>query len=187
MFSGGLDSTAVFYKLIQDKTPLYVHHINFFNAENRMKAESVAVKKICEYMNKIGNFKYSESYHELPSYNDNFMWDSDLYNFMAGSICGSVPNITHVALGMTKSDLNSSVNERATRGTKIFECFNTKAKKVYPIVDMTKKQVFNYLPKDLRSLTWSCRTPIYQENRILECEECKTCRELNRIKKKITS
>ncbi len=181
MFSGGLDSTAVFYKLLKEKQNLFVHHMHLNNKENRAEAESIAVKKICGYMKQFGDFVYSESRHEVPTLGKNFMWDSDLYNFMAGSICNSLGNVEFVALGMTKSDLSPSVSERANRGTKIFESFGTNAKKIYPIIEMTKKEIYDYLPEDLRELTWSCRTPIYEENKILKCNKCKACRELRRI------
>ena len=181
MFSGGLDSTAVFYKLIKENKSLYVHHMHLINKENRMEAESIAVKKVCDYMKQFGNFIYSESHHDLPAFRKNFMWDSDLYNFMAGSICKSLSDVEFVALGMTKSDLSPSVSDRANRGTKIFESFGSSAKKIYPIIEMTKKEIYDYLPEDLRQLTWSCRTPIYENGTILECNKCKTCREFRGI------
>jgi tRNA(Ile)-lysidine synthase TilS/MesJ len=178
MFSGGLDSTGVFYNLMQDKKQIHLHHMNLINRENRSKAESIAVKNICDYMKKFGDFKYTESTHEYPSYNGNFMWDSDLYNFMAGTICLSLNEITEVALGMTKSDINTRVNQRAERGSKIFESFGTKAKKTYPLVSMTKMEIYKMLPKDLVDLTWSCRTPVYDGENIKKCKSCKSCKEL---------
>ena len=36
MFSGGLDSTGVFYKLINDKRKLHVHHLNLINKETHL-------------------------------------------------------------------------------------------------------------------------------------------------------
>lgn len=177
MFSGGLDSTGVFYKLIKEKVKLHVHHMNLINKENRCEAERIAVKNICDYMKNIGDFDYSESTHELPTINNNFAYDSDLYNLVAGSICSSDHSIKFVALGLTKSDLSSSVNRRVLRGNKIFESFSSSAKKIYPLVDKTKKEIFDFLPKELVDLTWSCRTPIYQDG-IQKCGKCKACKEL---------
>lgn len=178
MFSGGLDSTGAFWRLIHTSKELHVHHMHLINRENRDKAEDKAVKSIVEYMRKIRDFSYSESRHEYPSYNNNFIWDSDLYNFIAGTICLSMRDIEEVALGRTKSDAGSQIDLRVQRGTKIFESFETKAKKVYPVKDMTKKEIYEMLPEDLRSLTWSCRTPIYSENNIKRCRRCKACLEL---------
>lgn len=57
MFSGGLDSTGVFWKLIQEKEELHVHHLYLVNKENRAKAEDKAVKDIVDYMKKIRDIK----------------------------------------------------------------------------------------------------------------------------------
>jgi 7-cyano-7-deazaguanine synthase in queuosine biosynthesis len=185
MFSGGLDSTGVFWKLMQEKNQIHVHHMNLINRENRDKAERVAVRDICDYMKKIGKFEYSESTHECPTVNSSFMWDSDLYNFMAGALCLSNLKIKSVALGLTKTDLDGSggeqIKKRIERGTNIFKSFQTGAEKTYPIINMSKKEIYEMMPVDLRDLTWSCRTPIYEENRIIKCGRCKACKEIKHI------
>lgn len=183
MFSGGLDSTGVFWKLIQEKQSIHVHHMNLINQENRSDAEKVAVKNVCEYMKKFINFEYSESTHECPDIDGKFMWDSDMYNFMAGYICLMSNKINKVALGLTKTDLSSSdqkIKKRIERGTSILKCF-ANVEKIYPVVDMTKQQIYDMLPKDLSNITWSCRTPIYSDDGIKRCKRCKSCFELKNI------
>jgi 7-cyano-7-deazaguanine synthase in queuosine biosynthesis len=179
MFSGGLDSTGAFWKLLQEKEKIHVHHLYLVNKENRALAEDKAVKDIIDYMKKIGDFSYSESYHEYPSYNGNFMWDSDMYNFIAGTICLSIKSIKEVAIGRTKSD--TGVDLRAERGTKILNAFDPNIKKIYPVGDMTKKEIYKMLPEDLRNITWSCRRPTYDQE-TKACNRCKTCMEMNKIK-----
>lgn len=181
MFSGGLDSTGALWKLIRTKEELLVHHIYLCNKEKRAEAENKSVKDIIAYMKNIRDFTYTESYHEYPSYNNNFMWDSDIYNFVAGTICLCLKSIKEVAIGRTKSDMG--IEQRADRGTKILHTFDPNIKKVYPVGDMTKKEIYEMLPEDLRNLTWSCRTPVYKDNYIYECNRCKTCREVTLIKK----
>jgi 7-cyano-7-deazaguanine synthase in queuosine biosynthesis len=181
MFSGGLDSTGALWKLIRTKEELLVHHIYLCNKEKRAEAENKSVKDIIAYMKNIRDFTYTESYHEYPSYNNNFMWDSDIYNFVAGTICLCLKSIKEVAIGRTKSD--TGVEQRADRGTKILHAFDPNIKKLYPVGDMTKKEIYEMLPEDLRNLTWSCRTPIYKDNNTYECNKCKTCREVILIKK----
>lgn len=185
MFSGGLDSTGVFWKLINGSEELHVHHLYLVNKENRARAENKAVDDIVNYMRKIRDFGFSESYHEYPCYNGNFMWDSDIFSFMAGSICLSMKTIKKVAVGMTLSDMRSGLSVRVERAKKIFGAFESGADKVYPLADMTKKQIYEMIPEELRNLTWSCRTPAYEGDEILECGRCKTCLELSRIKNPI--
>ena len=181
MFSGGLDSTGVFWKLIQEKEELHVHHLYLSNKENRAEAEAIAVRNVVNYMKKIREFSYTESYHEYPSYNGNFAWDSDIYNFVAGTICLSAKNIKEVAIGRTKSD--SGFERRAERGNKMLKILAPIVKKIYPVGEMTKKEIYEMLPEDLRSLTWSCRRPIYKNDNIEMCKKCKTCLEIFSINK----
>jgi len=181
MFSGGLDSTGVFWRLINSSKSLHVHHLYLVNKENRALAEDRAVRDIVAHMRGIRDFVFSESYHEYPSYNGNFMFDSDIFSFMAGSICLSVRTIRDVAIGMTASDMRSGLSARVERANRIFESFGTQAKKIYPLMDMTKKQIYEMLPEQLRDMSWSCRTPIYEGDDIRECGRCKTCREIKSI------
>lgn len=179
MFSGGLDSTGVFWELLKTNEILHVHHLHLKNVENRTEAENKAVNNILEYMRKIKDFTYSESKHEYESYNGKFIWDCDIMSFMAGFICDAKPSIKNVAIGLTKTDISSSVNARIEKANKIFSAF-CKATKIYPVKHLTKKEVWDLLPDDLRQLTWSCRTPIYKDNEIIPCNRCKTCFEMKK-------
>lgn len=181
MFSGGLDSTGVLWRYINGTESIHVHHLYLVNRENRARAEDRAVAEIVAHMKKVRDFGFSESYHEYPSYYGRFMWDSDIFSFMAGSICLSMRSVKEVAVGMTLSDMRSGLSSRVERANKIFDAFGTRAKKVYPLVEMTKKQVYDMLPDELRKMTWSCRTPIYEGDDIRECGRCKTCMEMKSI------
>ena len=195
MFSGGLDSTGALWSLLQDKrNKLHIHHLHLLNTENRAEAEKRSVINIMDYMAKTHNFKYSESSHEYPTYSylsaknntlvraKTFMFDSDLYNFIAGTICLSLPSIRKVAIGRTKSDDSYSVERRSIRGTKLLQLFAPKVEKIYPVGHLTKSEIYNMLPTELRDMTWSCRTPINVDNVFKECGGCKTCIEINQIK-----
>jgi len=187
MFSGGLDSTAVFLQLLKRDRKIHVHHMNLRNAEKRARAEAPAVRNILKYMrNEIGksvrgDFIYSESTHEYPVYNDRFMWDSDIVSFMAGSICLSNPWIKYVALGFTKSDSNPGIGIRVERANKILGAFSANVTKIYPVRDLTKKQIFYAMPEDLRNLTWSCRMPKYIDGIAIPCDKCPTCEDIRNL------
>ena len=199
MLSGGLDSTGALWQLLQDKdNRIHLHHLYLLNKEKRAEAEQQSVRNILSYISKSYKVKYSESYHEYPYYshlssihtnemiiNQNFMFDSDMYNFIAGTICSCLPKIKRVAIGRTKSDDNPEVRERASRGNELLKLFAPNLEKVYPIDHLTKGEVYGMLPEELRNMTWSCRTPInIGESIFKECGECKTCLELSEIKNK---
>jgi 7-cyano-7-deazaguanine synthase in queuosine biosynthesis len=197
MFSGGLDSTGALWELLKNKeNKVHIHHLHLINKENRAEAEHKAVRNIISYISKSHQTKYSESYHEYPYYsylkstdskeisiNQSFMFDSDMYNFIAATICSCLHNIKTVAVGRTKSDSDPNVIERANRGNKLLELFVPNIIKIYPVGHLTKDEIYKMLPEELRNMTWSCRTPINTgENTFKECGKCKTCRELSEIK-----
>lgn len=197
MFSGGLDSTGVLWTLLKNtRYKIHLHHLHLINKENRAEAEHQAVVNILSYISKTHkNIKYSESYHKYPTYSylskmgdglvlhENFMFDSDIYNFIAGTICMCLPNIKRVAVGRTKLDDNLDVRQRATRGNELLKLFAPDIEKIYPVEHLTKTEIYSMLPEELRNMTWSCRTPvIVDDNLMKECGKCKTCQELNEIK-----
>jgi len=178
MLSGGLDSVGLFWQLMQGQKRLHVHHMNLKNVENRADAEAIAVSRIVEYMRKVGDFDFTESTHQYPSHRNSFIWDSDLVSFMAGTICMFNRTIKEVAIGMTASD---TIGTRIKRSDLIFNAFNTKAVKTYPLTTMTKEQVYDMTPSDLRDLCWSCRTPQYVEGVPVACRRCITCKAMKKI------
>jgi 7-cyano-7-deazaguanine synthase in queuosine biosynthesis len=198
MFSGGLDSTGALWSLLKDKNlKLHIHHMHLVNKENRAAVEKQAVNNILSYINNISNnVVYSESYQRYSSYSystimknnnvtihENAMFDSDMYNFMAGTICMCLPHIKRVAVGRTLSDDNQSVRKRSKRGNELLKLFAPDVEKIYPVEHLSKAEIYNMLPEDLRNLTWSCRTPIFlDKNTVKECGECATCLDIQKIK-----
>ena len=49
LLSGGIDSVAMCYMLLQQGHKLHIHHIEIENEENRAIAESIAVKNVLDY------------------------------------------------------------------------------------------------------------------------------------------
>ena len=180
MFSGGLDSTGAFWQLLKDGEKIYIHHMHLKNVENRHEAEAKAVREILEFMKPYGTFEYSESTHEYPSFKGRFMMDADITSFMAGQICKAMPWIKNVALGLTKSDIdNNSVQARIENANKVFSAL-CNAQKIYPIKHLTKQEIYEMLPVELRNLTWSCRMPIYKQDQIKKCGKCITCQTIKK-------
>jgi 7-cyano-7-deazaguanine synthase in queuosine biosynthesis len=183
MLSGGLDSTGAFWQLtMNSQEEIHVHHMNLRNIERRARAESIAIQGILAFMEKAGaKFTYTESTHEYPAFEGGFIWDADITSFMAGNICYTNPSIKHVALGLTKTDTaREEVSGRIKRANQIFSAL-CDATKIYPIEHLDKKSVYNMLPEELRRLTWSCRTPVYQQFSIIPCGKCHTCNEMKQV------
>ena len=179
MYSGGLDSLGMVYKLLTDPEyknyKLHIHHVHNRNVEHRDRAEAVVVPMVLEELERMGySFIYSESEIASQPYNDKFMYDSDSINFFAGYICSVNPDIVKVAMGMQANDHNMALEDRRKRADKILSAF-TSVGKIYPVLEMTKREIYDGLPEGLRNIFWSCRRPVYTEKNIAPCKKCDTC------------
>jgi 7-cyano-7-deazaguanine synthase in queuosine biosynthesis len=179
MYSGGLDSLGMIYLLLTDPAykdyKLHIHHIHNRNVEDRDRAEAIVVPLVLEELERLGHsFVYSESEIGSQPYNGQYMYDTDMINFFAGYICSVNPNIVKVALGMQANDANQSLEERRKRADRILAAF-TDVEKIYPVLDMTKREIYDSLPESLRNMFWSCRRPVYSEKNIAPCGWCDTC------------
>jgi 7-cyano-7-deazaguanine synthase in queuosine biosynthesis len=179
MYSGGLDSLGMTYKLLTDPEykdyRLHIHHIHNRNVENRAQAEKIAVDMALKELKRLSfTFDYSESEIGTQPYGNKFLFDSDTLNFFAGYICLANPNIVKVALGMQANDYNLALEDRRKRADAILAAF-TDVKKIYPVMTMTKREIYDSLPESLRNIFWSCRRPVYNEKNIAPCGRCDTC------------
>lgn len=197
MFSGGIDSTGVLHQLFTNprfsKHQIIIHHIHIVNRENRARAESVAVKKILEYYqaHSIRKFLYTESTFNTtgfaPLKSSRFPFDMDVCAFMAGNICAARKDISFVAMGRTKTDIESGGENfklRMQRAQGVFKNVISLDKKVvpeyiFPVKEFAKKEIWDSLPEQVRQNTWWCRTPIYREGKVPQaCKRCNTCKEV---------
>ncbi len=179
MYSGGLDSLGMIYKLLTDSEykdyKLHIHHIHNRNVENRDRAEGIVVPMVLKELRRLGfTFDYSESEIASQPYGLKFLYDSDTINFFAGYICSANPNIVKVAMGMQANDGNHALEERRKRADAILAAF-TDVGKIYPVLDLTKREIYDSLPDTLKNMFWSCRRPVYTEKNIAPCGRCDTC------------
>jgi 7-cyano-7-deazaguanine synthase in queuosine biosynthesis len=182
MYSGGLDSLGMIYKLLTDPEykdyALHIHHVHNRNVENRDRAEGIVIPLVLKELKRLSfNFEYSESQIASQPYNGQFMYDSDTINFFAGYVCSANPQIKKVAMGMQANDGNHALEDRRLRADKILAAF-TDVTKIYPVLDMTKREIQDSLPVTLKKMFWSCRHPVYTEKSIRPCGKCDTCHKL---------
>lgn len=182
MYSGGLDSLGMVYKLLTDPEykdyKLHIHHVHNKNIEQRHKAEAIAVNLALKELKRLGfEFVYSESEIGTQPFGRNFLYDSDTMNFFAGYVASVNPDVQKIALGMNANDSNHSLEDRRKRANKILEAF-TSVEKIFPVLNMSKREIYDSLPESLRNMFWSCRTPRYEGNSITLCGKCDTCLKL---------
>ena len=200
MLSGGADSTAALWHVLNHNNEygtIHVHHIHIHNVEGRWKVEAQAVKAILAYMRAhvSASFTYSESVMAIPAVDKQFLFDTEVVSFITGYFTSRDPSITKVVIGATGSDFErtTTTSNAVTRGKSIHNAFHeatddhSGAIKVYPLKDLTKQEAYDTLPPDLARLTWSCRTPRKSGDSFIECGVCKTCRrELRNLSRAIS-
>ncbi|WP_425389481.1 hypothetical protein [Ekhidna sp.] len=200
MFSGGIDSSGVLHRLMTDEAyadhPLIVHHIHILNRENRANAEAKAVKAILSYYKSAAKRPFTVSGSTFnstgfaPLKANRFPFDMDICAFLSANICAARKDIGFVAMGRTKTDVESggaNFMKRMQRAQAIFKSVLSlengySAEYIFPMVDFTKKEVWDFLPEEVRSNTWWCRRPVYSEDKKPEvCGKCHTCKEVNEL------
>lgn len=179
MYSGGLDSLGMIYKLLSDPEykdyGLHIHHIHNHNVENRARAEGMVVPMVMKELERLGfKFEYSTSGISSQPYGNQFLYDTDSINFFAGYICSVNPRIVKVAMGMQANDANQRLEDRRKRADAILAAF-TSVGKIYPVLELTKREIYDSLPDTLKNMFWSCRRPVYTEKNITPCGRCDTC------------
>jgi len=193
MYSGGLDSAGMLHFLLTRDDykdfGIHVHHLHLVNPENRALAERVATKAALEYFRRTGcrAFGYSESLHRYPAFNREIIWDADLCAFMAGNLCNASPEIRYVALGRTRTDIEQAGHDfqgRMARAQAIFTAAKAlnphPSEYIFPVAHLTKRELWDALPPELRARTWSCRRPVYEDGgkRARACGRCISCKAL---------
>ncbi|MBX2847761.1 MAG: 7-cyano-7-deazaguanine synthase [Acidiferrobacterales bacterium] len=197
MFSGGIDSSGVLHSLITDKDyhdrDLIVQHIVLQNRENRAQAEIAAVEKIISFYQAhypTRTFTYTESVFNTtgfaPLQASRFPFDMDVCAFMAANIAVARKDVRQVAMGRTKTDVDSGgddFQQRMQRAQAVFKAVYSLESEVvptyiFPMINLTKAQVWESLPTEVQNATWYCRHPSYSENGVAKaCGKCNTCKE----------
>ncbi|WP_370088078.1 hypothetical protein [Ekhidna sp.] len=192
MFSGGIDSTGVLHELMtSDKWkdyPLIIHHIHIFNRENRARAEASAVKTILNYykVNSDKRFLVTESTFDTMGFaglkSARYPYDMDVCAFYGANAAVARKEIQLVAWGRTKTDVDSGGNfeARMKRMQDIFSSVWILEKEpvpkfIFPLIELTKEEIWSKLPDDVKKHVWWCRTPIYKNDKASPCQKCGTC------------
>ncbi len=185
MFSGGLDSTAMLVKLLEEtKDELRVHHIRMANRERRADAEQVAVERIVAWCrDRYRPFRYSESALDFTAL-EAIPIDYLCIAFVACQVAIDTPGCNRIAVAALARDTDIENRSARQRGVfdKLYECYRARklgepdVQWIYPVYDATKAELAARLPRELVDLTWSCRRPVRESNGAFRpCGTCKAC------------
>ncbi len=198
MFSGGIDSTGVLHQLFTHPdfadNPVIIHHVILQNRENRAAAELQAVEQIVKYYAQTfpdREYLYTDCVFNTmgfaPLNSTRFPFDMDVCAFIAGNICVARKDIKQVAMGRTSTDLASggeNFKQRMARAQQVFQAVHSLEQEavpeyIFPVVEMSKEEIWQMLPDPVKESSWYCRHPRYLESGIaVTCKQCQTCKEV---------
>lgn len=179
--SGGQDSVYVAWKWLTEhpNEVLFLHHINLYHsAENRLDHERKAVQSVLEWFldNGIENWVYYEStfsYGNLPRIS---IKDIQICTVFTAIIAKTqqFSNVKTLLLSWHKGEVDRVDINRGFRVKAMLKAFEIDWLKIeFPIIDHTRKQMADEMPKELLERVHFCRSPLKNRN----CGVCKTCRE----------
>lgn len=193
MFSGGVDSTYLLWNLLtQTNDRIHAHHISMRTAsEPRWEMEGIATTNLWTELLKIRPFDVSSSVLDLDvlPYTG---WDSDAQLYIGARVAAAInADKVTLTLGVTANDAKRPViRDRVRRDVlnnlwlALRESIDDEQrdridpKVAFPIKDMTKRQIVEQLPTNLRYLTWSCRFPNKVDGMAVPCGTCLPCTSL---------
>lgn len=192
MFSGGLDSYGCAWELLTNpkyaEFHIHIHHMHLINREGRTRAENKATEAFYQYCRKNLDRAFTHTENLLGfGYltQGTFPMDSYLYAFVAAMTCNNTPQIVHVAVGRTKTDIENGIARKRhiIRSQEIFNAGLDDNRRfgvnyIFPAAEHTKNGIYDMLPAELQKSFWSCRKPTEAEK---ACGQCPTCLELKKL------
>jgi 7-cyano-7-deazaguanine synthase in queuosine biosynthesis len=185
--SGGVDSIYCAWKLLtENPDQIYLlHHVTsskkFLPDNSRIKKEKKAVDDFLEYLKKnaITNFAYLESKLYTMDPKINRILDIEMVGIYTGIILRTYRSIENIIISANVEDLQQS-NGYNLRSKTRFEIINAISRNhpinyIYPISDLTKRQITEKMPVDLLELCWYCRNPNLDGT---TCGKCQPCRNI---------
>ena len=187
MFSGGLDSTAVLYRLLTEtEDDLRVHHIRMQNREGRADAEQAAVESIVEWCGRhLRGFRFSQSGLDFSTL-EAIPIDFISVAYVACQVAIDTQGCNRIAVVTLARDLDEMKRSACEAQRRVFaamyDCYRARKlgapaiEWLYPVYSFSKPQIASLLGPELCSLTWSCRLPVNTPVGRQSCGNCKPCR-----------
>ena len=192
LWSGGIDSTGALYKILKDyPDEVFAHHIHFKNIENRWEVEKESVDKMIPWLRKnVRDFDYSESTIEIGL--ENVGWDIQIAMYIGGLVvkdkfCNKLVTGIELEDHEEYPTVRSYGREVSFLLAVIATLQHPQQNQAFPYIwqimaNSSKKEIWDSLPEFLKENTWSCRTPKQSDGKWIECEVCKTCISLKKLR-----
>lgn len=192
LFTGGLDSTYMLYRALQEG-PVDTLYIPGVVGEDKEEAELQARNKILAWLKKHAPHPVRQQItaQPFPIYNNELLTLSQPVAWIFATLKTVDPRIhSEVQLGYLITD------QAATFHHEILNAWNNlnalaKHEPVpmrFPLLTRQKPWVHESLPEPLRKMTWTCEFPVKKTltaKRWMQCGRCLTCLEAASIPAKV--
>ena len=181
---------SLVWALTATDEPVHVHHMHLINHEGRHEAEAEACRRIVAFCRrKYRDFDTSEltlDFSRTPW----MPWDMLCVCFAAGQIVNKRPDVVRLVIGTCREE--GHWRQRWDHFYRMVEGAAWPARApelVLPFLHKTRAEEMAFLPKELRSMVWSCRRPVRTHSELapgggssyVPCGRCRACEMTDKI------
>lgn len=179
-WSGGLDSTFLIYKLLNEGHHVDAIYTTLSNNKNKTEYEKNAIRNLLPYFNDR-DFTYREDYYSVLLKGDNVLLFKQPLLWINALVYNLTNKTTNVALGyIMGDDIISYISDlhNLWNNTCKFLQHNIKQPELeFPLIKYPKEYIYEQLPKYLKENVVWCEHPV--DNK--PCGYCKPCKKMNDI------
>lgn len=193
MLSGGVDSTYQLVKFLRETDDdIVVHHVHIINAERRHVVEAqrceLIVNFCCQKYRRVFYAQTAVDRRGMPF----FGFDMVTIGFEAGIAAHSYflahgRPVTRWVAGSCEEEGGNPDRLPHVINAVAANCFPTQPPVMHRPEPIRKVDEFRYLDPELRSLVWTCRTPVWTDNGFTECGVCHTCKLMTEVKREYSA
>lgn len=200
-FSSGIDSSYLAWKYLSENKNIILHHCKIINPEFRGSAEQKSANNIVEWFkkNNLSSFIYKRTNFDYLELNT-IIRDIEIIGFLNAIFLRNSryrDSIVEIAVSANAHDESNDPTEfSVVNRAKLLDTvgYDGASKLLtFPMLNKTKTEIIDEMPKDLFALTWYCRYPIsIDKNGRITSEEdenfygwknclfCKTCLQVHK-------
>jgi 7-cyano-7-deazaguanine synthase in queuosine biosynthesis len=178
LLSGGLDSTYLLWKLLQDG-PVEVIYIDGQQPDNKIQMETFAVRKVIEWCNENSPFSVVR-YTKVTCHTTHLSHDHKFGQpiaWMLGAVSFATgKDHSYVAMSYVAGDQIACHIPDMEAAWKLLSSIvsHYPVELRIPLKFTTKDKIWDEMPKALRKLTWTCETPTDDFEQCGRCVACLT-------------
>jgi len=179
-WSGGLDSTWLVWHLCRQGFTVCADHYHQVRLSGRRRmfahVQYCAVSKIAPELELCGLAVRRVEPEEKDSRHD-IVWCAEIAIDDAIHGLHTWPAYFYLAVRRDEQSKSQILRQAAARD--LWTSFAPSwTNIVVPSIELTRAQMWQELPEEIRKLTWSCRNPKLQNRKFVACGVCRPCKEL---------